>query len=120
MLYQEYRRKLESKQSFQEFSSSDIISILDKWNGYTIKKEEGDRVELDADKEVAEEIVKEVAIQVDDTKIETDVGDQVVDEDQNKCTLEVVDTNISELHNSKMDVCYKEAIQVATVERVRR
>ncbi|KAG5529998.1 hypothetical protein RHGRI_030386 [Rhododendron griersonianum] len=117
MLYQEYRRKLESKQSFQEFSSSNIISILDKWNGYEIKKEEGDRVELDADKEVAEEIVKEVAIQVDDTKIVTDVGDQVV-EDQNNCTLEVVDTNISELHNSKMDDCYKVALQVATVERV--
>ncbi|KAG5544904.1 hypothetical protein RHGRI_017382 [Rhododendron griersonianum] len=115
MLYQEYRRKLESKQSFQEFSSSDIISNLDKWNGYEIKKEEGDRVELDADKEV----VKEVAIQVDDTKIETDVGDQVV-EDQNNCTLEVVDTNISELHNSKMDVCYKEALQVATVGRFMR
>ncbi|KAG5530602.1 hypothetical protein RHGRI_025534 [Rhododendron griersonianum] len=82
-----------------------------------IKKEEGDRVELDADKEVAEEIVKEVAIQVDDTKIVTDVGDQVV-EDQNNCTLEVVDTNISELHNSKMDDCYKVALQVATVERV--
>ncbi|KAG5560868.1 hypothetical protein RHGRI_004030 [Rhododendron griersonianum] len=91
----------------------DIISILDKWNGYEIKKEEGDRVELDADKEV----VKEVANQVDDTKIETDVGDQVI-EDQNNCTLEVVDTNISELHSSKMDGCYKEALQVATVERV--
>ncbi|KAI8566956.1 hypothetical protein RHMOL_Rhmol02G0083200 [Rhododendron molle] len=74
---------------------------------------EGDRVERDADKEV----VKEVAIQVDDMKIETDVGDQVI-EDQNNCTLEVVDTNISELHSSKMDGCYKEALQVATVERV--
>ncbi|KAG5532816.1 hypothetical protein RHGRI_027190 [Rhododendron griersonianum] len=94
---------------------SDHPLLIDQ--GTKIKKEEGDRVELDADKEVDEEIVKEVAIQVDDTKIVTDVGDQVV-EDQNNCTLEVVDTNISELHNSKMDDCYKVALQVATVERV--
>ncbi|KAG5543975.1 hypothetical protein RHGRI_016654 [Rhododendron griersonianum] len=113
----------ESQQTDKDLSISDS-SRSSYYDGYEIVEDEGDRVELEevifVEPNVEETVEvdvecshcgyieadgkekfdlgisekEETIIEVDNKKIGIDVGDHVVD-DQNNCPLEVVDTNIS-------------------------